>query len=185
MTEEEMADEATEDAETETNETEDTEESTLGFGGMMDFATSQVESEVTEFQGEMPNHAGTLLNQRATDVLGTLTNIQVARAHEEAEDPTDEEIRDALAEDAVDILLALGALKYEYDLDIKGAFEDRKEYVQMMEAAETQEELIEAMLEAEGVDKEEVPAGLFGAPEPGDDVTDDDYEPEDPDRHLQ
>jgi len=177
---------------TEAAESREEQTESITFESIMDFATEQVAEEADEFAGDIPNHAGTLLNQRATEVLGTLTNIQVARAHEGADDPTDEEVRDALAEDAVDILLALGALKYEYDLDIEGAFEARREQVIAMQNADSMEELMEAMMEAQDIDPEEMPMPVPMAPgeagdgpEPGDNVDSEDYDPEDRDRPFQ
>lgn len=162
----------------------------ITFAAIMDFATEQVAEEAEDFAGDIPNHAGTLLNQRATEVLGTLTNIQVVRAHEEADDPTDEEMRDALAKDAVDILLALGALKY--DLDIEGAFEARRDQILAMQNADSMEEFIEAMMEAQDIEEGEMsmpvpmaPGAEGDGPESGEDVSDEEYDPDEPNRHIQ
>jgi hypothetical protein len=176
------------ETDSEAEATDDGQDS-LTFEAIMEFATDQVESENDEFPGEFPKHAGTLLSTRANELLTTLTGIQVARAHEEADDPDDEEIQTAVAEDAVDILLALGALKFEYDLNIAEAFEERRDQILAFQNADSMEEMMETMMEAEGVNPEdiEMPAqpGMGGVePEPGDDVSDDDFDG-DPDKHIQ
>lgn len=169
---------------------EDTDESTeLSFGDVMAFGVEQSEMEADDFPGDVPNHAGTLLSQRVSELLQTLANVQITRAHEEIENPDDEEISEAIAQDAVDILLALGTLKHEYGLDIESAFEARKEQIEMFQSVDSQQELMQAMMESEAIDGDELPIAMPGAeetqPEPGDDVTDDDYDSDDPDRTFQ
>jgi hypothetical protein len=140
------------------DETDDTTE--LSFSEVMDFAVEQTEEEASEFPGDVPNHAGALLNERASELLQTLANVQITRAHEDLDDPTDEEITEALAQDAIDIILALGTLKYEYDLDIVEAFQTRKEQIEMFQNADSQQELMQAMMESEAVDGDELPIAM-------------------------
>lgn len=155
-----------------TEDNDESEAEALTFSEMMETAATQIEAEVEGFDGEdPPKHAGRLLAQRATDLLGTLTNMDVAEARNDVDDFTDEEVAEALSEDAVEIVLALGALQYEYDLDIEAAFRERKEMVEAVQNAETMEEVIEATM-GEDVLEEFQNGGI----EPGDDVSSDDFE---------
>lgn len=152
----------------------------LTFGEMMGFIKDRVDEETEDFEGDLPNHAAALLVSTSNDLLQTVTNISVVEANEEMEDPTDEEITEALAEDAVDVLLALGTLQEEYDLDIAEAFSDRMTFVEnyqnfeeAVDGAETQAEVMEAFEEHMDEDAEE----LLGQMGVGTNVDDDDYEP--------
>jgi predicted RNase H-like HicB family nuclease len=188
-----------EDASASEDTTEDETEA-LTFEEMMEFGTDRVEDETSEFEGNVPNHAAELLTARATDLLQTLSNIDMRRAHEEAPDPEDEEVKAAVEEDLVDILLAVSAVKYEFDLDIAAAFEKRMEFVadfqamqEAMADAETPEEAQEAIEEHMGEMSEggmPMPMDAMqmggGGPEPGDNVDKEDYDPDDDrDRHIQ
>jgi hypothetical protein len=170
-------------------------EDALTFAEMMDFAAERVADEIEDFPGEVPNHAPSLLVADMGNLHGTVMNIQMAEANEEMDDPEDEAIANALEEDVVDILLALGALAAEYDLDVASAFEERKEMMEnhaaledALSEAETEEEQMAAL--EEHMDEDALAQmmggmGMTPPPEPGDDVTADDYDPEDPDRHVQ
>lgn len=154
----------------------------------IEFARGMVEDEEDSFNGDVPNHAPGLLAARGSDVVQTVTNIKMARASERVDDPTDEQVQNAIVEDAVDILLALGALSYEYDLDIAEAFEERRELVadyeafeDAMEDVETQEEAIDVVDEHMTEELSEVMGGndaLSGATpiQPGDNVDDKEYD---------
>lgn len=175
-------------------------ESELTFAEMMEFGEGRIENETAEFDGDIPNHAARMLTAYATDLLQTLTNIEIQRANEKASDPTDEQIESAVADDLVDILLAISAVKHEYDVDIVTAFEKNMEFVQdyraleeVMEDAETQEDMIAAFEEHMGDHAEGNPmaqmmgSGGMGDPpvEPGDNVDDDEYDADnDRDRHI-
>lgn len=180
-----------------------TDDEELTFAEMMEFASGRVETESEQFPGEVPDHAPSLLVSDIGALHGTLMNIQMAQSNDELEDPSEEQITAAIEEDVVDILFSLGALSREYDLDIASAFEDRIEQVRNYEAleeamqnAEGQEEQMEAL--EEHMDEEalgemmgmmgggDVTAdGMAPPPEPGDDVADDEYDPEDPTRHIE
>lgn len=134
-----------------TNEADD-ETATTGLGEAMEFASEMAAEEVDSFEGDVPNHAAGLIAGRATDLVQTVTNIEMAQASEQAPDPEAEDIEGAIAEDAVDILLAIGTLKYEYGIDIAEAFrerqqliEDYKAFEEAIEDAESQEDVMEAM----------------------------------------
>lgn len=171
----------------------------LTFEEMMAFGTDRVEDETSEFEGEVPNHAAELLTARATDLLQTLSNIDMRRAHEETPDPEEEEVRAAVEEDLVDILLAVSAVKYEFDLDIAQAFRNRMEFVsdykamqEAMAEAETPEEAQEAIdahmgeMAEGGMPMPMDAMQMDGGPEPGDNVDKEDYDPDDDrDRHIQ
>lgn len=189
-----------EDTNNDTTEAED-EQSEMTFSEMMEFAEGRVQTETEDFPGDVPNHAGSLLVADIGALHGTLMNIQMAENSDEMPDPDDDAIANALADDAVDIILALGALSHEYGLDIASAFEERVETIEAhekmeaaIEDADGQEEIMAAMEEHLGEDAmEQMMGGAMGAmgggmappPEPGDDVSEDDYDPEDPNRHVQ
>lgn len=183
--------EDTEDA----SDPEDTTDETdaLTFEEMMEFGTERVADEMGRFEGDVPNHAAKLLTARTTDLLQTLSNIDMRRAHEEAPDPEDEEVKTAVEEDLVDILLAVSAVKYEFDVDIADAFEERMEFVadykamqKAMKDAETSEEAQEAIEAHMGEMAEgEMPMDgmqMQGGIEPGDNVDNEDYDHEQEDR---
>lgn len=186
----------TDEPETEAEAEEESEmDDAISFAQMMAFAVERVETEMDEFPGEVPGHAESLLVADIGALHGTLMNVQMAQANEEMDDPDEDAIQNALESDVVDIILALGALKKEYDLDIVEAFEDRMEMIRThealqaaMESAESQEEQMAALEEHLGEDAIGQMMGGMGMappPEPGDDVTSDDYDPEDPERHIQ
>lgn len=177
------------------------EEADITLHEAIEFAIGRVENEVEEFDGDVPNHAPSLLVSDIGALHGTMMNIQMAENANQMEDPDDDAIASALESDAVDILLALGALAKEYNLDIASAFEERVETIEAhdameaaLEDANSQEDMMEVMEEHLGEEEmEQMMGGAMGAmgggmtppPEPGDDVSDDDYDPEDPDRHIQ
>lgn len=184
-----MTDDTTDEAEA---------EDAISFEEMMAFAVGRVETEMDEFPGDVPEHADSLLVADIGALHGTLMNIQMAESNEEMDDPDEDAIQNALESDVVDIILAIGALSKEYDLNVAEAFEERMETIRSHEAlqaamadAETQEEQMAALEEHMGEDAmEQMMGGMMGGgmappPEPGDDVSDDDYDPENPDRHVQ
>jgi hypothetical protein len=118
--------------------------SELTFSEMMEFVDQKVQYEDSDFDGEMPNHGAELLVNTASDLLQTLVNCRVAEAENTDYEP---DTADMLQKDAVDVLLALGSLRSEYDLNIAEAFEDR------MNDIEKYQELEEAMKDAETVDE--------------------------------
>lgn len=164
----------------------------------IDFAQDMAETEVEDFEGDVPNHAPALLAARATDLGQTLTNIEMAKASERAEDPTDEQVKQAVVEDAIDIFLALGALQYEYDIDLVDAFEDRRQLVadyrafeEAMDGTETKEEAIEAVDEHMTDELSEVIGGGVGSPldgatpiTPGENVDGEEYDHEETDKSF-
>lgn len=130
---------------------EQTDAERMDIEEVLDFASSAVEDEADDFDGDVPDHSARLIVSRATDLLQTTTNIDMAQASDAQDDPSDESITGALEEDAVDILLALGALQFEYDLDIATAFEERAQLIEdymEFEAAVEDVETEEAAMEA-------------------------------------
>lgn len=173
-----------------TDDTADDDELTLAEA--FETASELAGEEVDSFDGDVPKHAPSLLAARATDLMQSLTNIQMAEASNKSEDPTDEQIEAVVEEDAVDIFMALGTLAYEYDIDIAGKFkerldliEDYKTFREAVEDAETQEEVIEAVDEHMTDELGEMMGGQMGALsgatplEPGDNVDAEEYEHED------
>lgn len=169
----------------------------LTFADMMEFGVENVEREVENFDGEMPDHAAKLIVSNAADLLQTVTNLEMEASHNGKDELSDEERKEPVEDDVVDILLAIAALKYERGLDIEGAFEDRIELVtsylkmqEMLEDAETQEEAVRAIeehMDEHAPDDADIPMDGIGGPsiEPGDNVDSDDYDPDDDrDRHI-
>lgn len=156
---------------------------------MMDFVEKRVAEETEDFNGDLPDHAASLLVSTSNDLLQTVTNTRIVQADEDADDPTDEQIAEALAEDAVDLLLALGSLRAEYDLDIAEAFSDRMSFVQnyqdfeeAIDDSSSPEEIEEAFDTHMDESMEEVMGGM--GIEAGDNVDDDGYEHDDTGRGI-
>lgn len=176
-------------------ETEDEQPVTLNDA--IDFASDRASEESDGFEGEVPAHAGRLLTKRAADLGATITNIQMAQANENAPDIEDDGIAEALSEDAVDIIMALGALDHEYDLDIAGKFEERmeliaayKDFTEAVEDAETQEDIMEAVEEHMTEELEQTmgggqPMGQAPTIEPGDNVDAEEYDHDDVNKGVQ
>jgi len=167
----------------------------IEFFEMMEFAAGEVADEADSFEGDVPNHAGRLLSANVANLLQTITNIEMARAAENAPDPEDDQVTQAIEEDAVDILLALGALRYEYDLDLAAAFEERMEFIEdykaledALEDAETREEAMDAFDEHMDEDAEmPMPMGGMGGGggiEAGVNVDAEDYDHEETDKSF-
>jgi hypothetical protein len=165
------------------------EEDAITFEELFDFVNSRVEEESAEFSGDLPNHASSLLVSTANDILQTTTNVDIVRADEDADSPTDEDIANTLEEEVVDLLLALGSLQSEYDLDVSEALRERmsfvenyKEFQEKVEDVESEEKVMEIFEETMDESMEEVMGGM--GIEAGDNVDDDDYEPEGVDRGV-
>jgi len=148
------------------------EDSEVTLAEAVEFAREMAADETESFQGDVPRHAPGLLAARGTDLVQTVTNIEMAKASERAEDPTDEQVQNAVVEDAVDILLGLGALVYEYaSIDIVSAFEERMQLVEdykafenSMEDVETREEAVEVVDEHMTAELSQVMGGGAGNP---------------------
>lgn len=162
-------------------------EDAITFGELFDFVNSRVEEESAEFSGDLPNHASSLLVSTANDILQTTTNVDIVRADEDADNPTDEDIANTLEEGVVDLLLALGSLHSEYDLDVSKALRERmsfvenyKEFQEKVEDVESEEKVMEIFEETMDEDASE----LFNRVGVGDNVDDDDYEHDDTGRGI-
>lgn len=183
--------------------TDETESGELTLAEVLDFATEHVEGEADSFDAEVPDHGDKLVATRATDLLQTVTSMQMAEAMVEAQDdaPDDarEQARDAAIEDIeqdiVDLFFAVGALNYEYDLDIEGAIAERMRYMESVNAfedaledADDREEAMAAMdeeLADEIREQVEMQMAMEEGIEAGTNVDDPDYDAEDDrDRHL-
>lgn len=164
----------------------------LTFEEMMDFAVSRVEDEDAQFDGDLPNHAARLLSLDASELLEFVMEHEIAQAHEGV--PTEEHgerVTEAVEEQVVQILMTIGALKYEYDLDIESAFKEHMEFVEDYEKFEDdiedmdgQAEIAEAFDEHMSEHADENPIRQGGV-SPGDNVDSDDYDADDDrDRHI-
>lgn len=145
-----------------------------------------------ENETDIPDHAEALVAAKATDLLKTVTSIDMAyvMADDEADVAT-EEMEDELAESVVDLLATVGTLKYERDIDIAGAVEERidfiKQYQQFeeaMEEAETKDEQFEAMDEYL-TDELAEEMGVDQGPKVGQNVDREDYEHDEVGRTFQ
>lgn len=178
--------------------TDDTDSEDVTLAEAVEFAREMAADETESFEGDVPRHAPGLLAARGTDLVQTVTNIEMAKASERAEDPSDEQVQNAVVEDAVDILLGLGALVYEYDIDIVSAFEERMQLVEdykafenAMQDVETREEAIEVVDEHMTEELSQVIGGGAGNPlegatpiQPGDNVDSEEYEHEETDKSF-
>jgi len=140
----------------------------LTFAEMMEFVDEKVAHEDDNFEGDMPNHGAELLVNTASDLLQTLVNCRVAEAEDTDYSPDKQKM---LTKDAVDVLLALGSLRSEYDLDIAEAFEERmndinkyQELEEEMEDAETVDERMEVL--DEHLDEDEIANMMAGGQNP-------------------
>ena len=142
--------------------------SELTLTEMFEFVDQKVQYEDEEFDGEIPNHGAELLVNTASDLLQTLVNCRVAEAEDTDYSPNKQKM---LTKDAVDVLLALGSLRSEYDLNIAEAFEERmndiekyQELEEAMENAETVDERMEVL--DEHLDEDEIANMMAGGQNP-------------------
>lgn len=147
-----------------------------------------------ENETNIPDHAEVLVADSATDLLKTVTSIEMAfEMADEGEDVAEEAMADNLAEGVVDLLAAVGTLKHERGIDIAAAVEERIEFIkdyeafeEAMEQAETEEEHMEAMdeyLTDELAD--EMGMGQTQGPMVGQNVDNEDYDHDEVGRTFQ
>lgn len=176
-----------------TDEERSSSDSDIEFREVMEFGVEQVSGELEGIEGEVPQHADRLIVDRANDILRATTDFTIKDEREAIDGPSDDQKKDVLEEAVVDLLLAISALDYEYDLRIADAFERRKEFVEAfkeyeeaLQDVETQEEAIEAFEEhmSEYAEEGQIPdAQLGGGPaEVGENVDAEDYDHDDKDR---
>lgn len=138
---------------------------------------------------DIPDHAEVLVADSATDLLKTVTSIEMSfEMADEGEEVAEDEMAENLAEDVVDLLAAVGTLKHERDIDIAAAVEERIEFIRDYEAfeeamqdADGEEEKVEAMdeyLTEELADEMGMPQQPAG-PTVGANVDNDDYDHDD------
>lgn len=79
---------------------------------------------------DIPDHAEVLVADSATDLLKTVTSIEMAfEMADEGEEVAEDEMAESLAEGVVDLLASIGTLKHERDIDIAAAVEERIEFI--------------------------------------------------------
>jgi len=166
----------------------------LTLADALAFGKGEVEQEVEDADGDVPNHATALIISRADAVLQTATNIELHNEGPSDDIPEDKQA-EMLESSAVDLLLSLCTLSYEHDLDIADAFETRKAFIEDYREFEkvrddddaTQADVMEAFEKYmephmdEGVIGDAAPdpsdfGGIGSNVETGDNVDDDDYE---------
>jgi hypothetical protein len=148
---------------------------------LFDFISDEAESAADEYDGEVPNHAASVLLSRVDDLHTTMRNIEMAEMIDGIDDPTDEEITQSIRDEVVNIVLSIGGLEYEYDLDLATAIDERLELIESVNAfeaaadeADSKEEMMEAMDEHLSDElAEEMQRGDVAI---GDNVDADDYE---------
>lgn len=148
----------------------------LTFAEMMDVATDKIEDEYEEYNGTPPNHSIRMLAVRAADVLDVSTSVDVGGADEDVEAFTDEEEREVITESIIDVLLTIGAVKYEYNLDIESAFREQMEQIEAYIESDSMEEFLEETMTEEELEE------LMDGVDTGDNVDDDEYDPDGVDR---
>ena len=126
---------------------------TLSFSEVIDFAVGEAEHGEEQFDGELPQHSGELVVREASDLLKTITQIDFTIADETKEDYSDEEISGSLSNDVVDLIMAIGAVKHEYDLDIEGAVQTRMTIIEARKNSETQQEFVDELMKDEKFEK--------------------------------
>lgn len=156
-----------------------------------DFFTDRIESEEEEFDGDVPNHAETILVSEATGVMEVVQQYKMATKISDDPDEMDDATRQTDIEGSVvDLLMAILTLQHEEGLDIEGAIEDRMElirdyeqYEAAMDNAETHQEEMEA-LDEHFSDELAEEMNAHTAPTVGENVDREDYE-SDRDRGIQ
>lgn len=155
--------------------------------------SAQEEETFIEENGKnFPDHGEALVADSATDLLKTVTSIDMAYDMAEEDDTVaEDEMAENLAESVVDLIAAIGTLKHERDIDIAAAVEERMSFIEDVEAfeeamsdAETEDEKIEAMDEHLTEELEEA-MGITQPTEVGDNVDNDDYDHEGVGRSFQ
>jgi hypothetical protein len=171
--------------------TGDSDADDLTMDEIIEFGGERIESELDGFDGDMPKHGAAMLTSAATDLLQSVTNIRVTEADESADDPSADAIAHALEDDVVDVLLAVTAVAYEYDLDVSAAMRDRMQFVsdfqamqEAVEDADSQAEM-QAAVEEHMSDHDQDMAMPSDGIMPGDNVDRDEYDADDDrDRHI-
>jgi hypothetical protein len=162
---------------------------------LLEFSEERIDTETEGFEGDIPQHAARMLAAYSTDLLQTLSNIEVQEAREDVDDPSDEYISEAVADDLVNVLMAVLATAHEHDVDLVDAVAEHIEFVrdyhamhEALQDAETKDEAAEAFDEHMGDHAEANPIAeaqetmdMTGI-EPGDNVDDEDYEHDHEDR---
>lgn len=148
-----------------------------------------------ENETDIPDHAEVLVADSATDLLKTVTSIEMAfEMADEGEDVAEDAMSDNLAEGVVDLLAAVGTLKHERGIDIAAAVEERIEFIkdyeafeEAMEQAETEEEHMEAMDEylTDELADEMGMGQQMGGPTVGQNVDNEDYDHDEVGRTFQ
>jgi len=182
-----MADDTTDEAEM------DNDDESLTVSEAFEFFAERTEREGEKFSEEegteVPQHAEAIVADKATDLLKTVTSVDMAYVMaDEGEEVARDEMDDALEEAVVDLLAAVGSLKHERDIDIGEAVAERIEFIEAyqtleekMQAAETEEETMEVMDEYL-TDELAAELGMQmpseRGPTVGSNVDDDEYDPQ-------
>jgi len=165
--------------------------SDIKLSEIIEFGASEVETEVEQFGGDVPDHAAELLLDRANDVLQFVARAQLEGMEED-------KFKDMVEERLVDLLLAFGAMDFEHELEIAAAFERRKDFIEDYRTFEKESKEVSGQKElgelfekhlGEHVDNAPMGAAVPDLPdigvEAGDNVDNKEYEHKESDRSYQ
>ena len=179
-----------------TSESRSTDRDEVTVREAFEFFAERSATEAEQFEADegrdVPQHAETLVVDAANDVLRTITSARMARdMAEEGEDTKEEAMNESITDAIVDLLAAIGTLKFEEDIDVASAvagrmsfIEDYEAFEQAMRDADTpaeKEKVMDEYLTDEIAEEIGVQTGV----QSGDNVDNDDYDPNAVDRTYQ
>lgn len=140
---------------------------------MVEWFEGRIEDEEESFPGDLPDQGIESAVTTAAEYERIRKRAEVFEANEEEDtNGLDEQLRSAIEQQTLELLACIVTIADEWDFDIVRAFETQRAQVEALESAESMEELQEAISEA-GMDIQ------VGHNQPGDDVSADDYDPDD------
>lgn len=172
------------------------DENDLTVQEALQFFAERAEEADDQFAGEngneVPDHGEELVIDKAAALLRTSTSINMAEEMANDEDNlAADEMEGDLLEALVDLFEAIGVVKYERDVDVAAAIEERIEYVEQymafadaMEEADTKEEE-RAVVEEHMTEGMEEDLLLNSGVEIGDNMDGDDYNHDGTDKAFQ
>lgn len=176
-----------------TDETDD-----LTVEALFDFYSDQTEVEADQFRehegiDEIPQHAETLVMEDATELLKTVTSMEMAyEMADDEDDVAEEEVTEDVAHQTAVLIGTIGKFAHERDVDVVGAIKDRidfitdyQDFVEAMNEAEGEDERFEAVDEYLTDELAEELGVQMGGTSVGDNVDREDYEPSGVDRTFQ
>ena len=179
-----------------TSESRSTDRDEVTVREAFEFFAERSATEAEQFEADegrdVPQHAETLVVDAANDVLRTITSARMARdMAEEGEDTKEEAMNESITDAIVDLFAAIGTLKFEEDIDVASAvagrmsfIEDYEAFEQAMRDADTPDEK-EKVMDEYLTDEIAEEIGVQTGVQSGDNVDNDDYDPNAVDRTYQ